>query len=186
MEFRIKNSNVLRKTIKSLNLIGEPKKDSALDLAGKFLIHRINKYVPMHSGALRESAKAELTQNAVTVSWGNGMPEGHDYTHYQYVGKIYKRNIPIMNHGLVIGWKSSNPKRRTNMSFRPYHTPITVTEGERGNKRKRYLVMGGYTTRDTGPKWITRFRKNRERYNETFKLIKGVLKDKFKEGMRRA
>ena len=59
---------------------------------------RANKYVPMESGALRESMRVDSD----AIHWGEGL----DYARYQYGGEVYGPNRPITYQGRIVGWYS--------------------------------------------------------------------------------
>ncbi len=61
----------------------------------------INKFVPMKSGMLRQSAR--VTPNEII--WGEGLP--HPYARYQYYGQVYGPNHPIIRKGTIVGWYST-------------------------------------------------------------------------------
>lgn len=80
---------------KLLNIVGNDRvKRGVNEIIGK----RANKYVPMESGALRES----MHVGPKTITWGSGL----DYGRYQYGGVVYEQNIPITSKGTIIGWYS--------------------------------------------------------------------------------
>ena len=59
----------------------------------------INQFVPMKTGALRESA--DVTPES--ISWGKGLK----YAGYQYRGEVYGPNHPIIREGRIVGWYST-------------------------------------------------------------------------------
>ena len=59
----------------------------------------IEPYVPMKSGALRQSVHV----GPKTISGGYGTSA---YARYQYFGEVYGPNIPIMRQGVIVGWYS--------------------------------------------------------------------------------
>ena len=80
---------------KLLALIGDDDvKRGVCEIIGE----RANKYVPMNSGALRESMRVDSD----SITWGDGL----DYAHYQYEGEVYGPNLPITQEGEITGWYS--------------------------------------------------------------------------------
>ena len=78
----IGNKEVMRETHRILGEICEP-------------------YVPKNSGELRKSMRAYPK----SVKWET------PYAHYQYVGRVYAPNFPMVQDGKVIGFRTYNGKR---------------------------------------------------------------------------
>ena len=100
----------------------------------------INKFVPMKSGALRRSARA----NSEYISWGEGLSQ--PYARYQYYGEIYGPNYPIMRAGSIVGWYSKPGTRKY-----PTGRELGVPGYWKGWKF-------GYTTSGTHHHWDQYFR----------------------------
>jgi len=58
----------------------------------------VNQFVPMDSGDLRESMRADEEG----IHWGEGL----EYAHYQYEGIIYRPNKAVWRNGNIVGWIS--------------------------------------------------------------------------------
>lgn len=92
-EFRTHRQKQLLK-----NYLNEPGvRKSINEMIGNY----INNYVPMESGELRNSMRA----NEKSISWGANSEAGK-YAHYQYEGEVYGPNIPITQGGIIVGWHS--------------------------------------------------------------------------------
>ena len=124
------------------------KQDELLDLLSHdeaVLVHintiikdSINKFVPMKSGALRQSA--EVTKDSII--WGKGL----EYAHYQYMGEVYGPNYPIIRGGTIVGWYS-----KPNMTKHP-------TGRELGRPGYWMGWKFGYTTKGTHHHWDSYFK----------------------------
>ena len=62
----------------------------------KRIANALNFFVPMQSGALRESVHV----GPDIISWGRGLP----YARYQYEGEVYGPNRPITSGKRIVGW----------------------------------------------------------------------------------
>ena len=60
-------------------------------------------YVPMESGNLAQTI--EITPDYVRYT--------SPYAHYQYVGEIYGPSYPIIENGIIVGWRSPPKKSPT-------------------------------------------------------------------------
>lgn len=98
----------------------------------------INKFVPMKSGALRQSAEATKD----SIIWGNGLP----YARYQYYGQVYGPNHPIIRNGTIVGWYST-----PGMKKYPTGRELGVPGYWKGWRF-------GYTTKGTHHHWDRYFR----------------------------
>jgi hypothetical protein len=104
----------------------------------RYIADAITPFVPRDSGKL---ARGRLITHK-SITWGRGLA----YAHYQFVGIVYAPNIPIMNKGTIIGWRSI-PGMKKHPTDRKLGTP-----GEwRGWKF-------GYTTPGTQSHWTDAFR----------------------------
>lgn len=120
--------------------------------------NRANKYVPMKSGALRES----MHVGPKTITWGEGL----DYARYQYGGVVYEQNIPITSKGTIIGWYS-----KPGMSKIPTDRELGVPGEWKG-------WTFGYTTPNTKHHWIDEMLQHERRAmnNEITAYLKRVAK----------
>jgi len=116
---------------KLLGIIGNDKVKKGVN---QIIGERANKYVPMKSGALRES----MHVGPKTITWGSGL----DYGRYQYGGVVYEQNIPITSKGTIIGWYS-----------KPGVTKVP-TDRELGVPGEWKGWTFGYTTPGTKHHWI--------------------------------
>lgn len=108
---------------------------------------RANEYVPMESGALRESMKVGPN----TITWGQGL----DYARYQYGGEVYAPNYPITvgrkDNKMVVGWRT------------PPGTTKYPTGRELGVPGEWHGWKFGYTTPGTHHHWIAEMLNNEQR-----------------------
>lgn len=109
--------------------------------ANKILKDYINQYVPMKSGALRNSA--EVTPKSII--WGNGLK----YAGYQYRGQVYGPNHPIIRQGKIVGWYS-----KLGVTKHPTGRELGVPGEWKG-------WVFGYTTPGTKHHWDEQFSKDR-------------------------
>ena len=119
-----------RKSQELINMLG----DSSVKTNINFLIgHALNQFVPMKSGALRQSMYAD----SEGIHWST------DYAHYQYEGIVYAVNYPRRDEfGSIIGW-------RTPTGMRKYPTArVLGTPGFYDGWRF------GYTTPNTSHHWV--------------------------------
>ena len=86
----------------------------------------INEYVPAKSGKM---ANAEITPEYIRYPG--------PYAHYQYMGEVYGPNIPIIQNGQVVGWRSIAPKHPTGRKL--------GTEGELYDEKGNVIWKFGYT-----------------------------------------
>ena len=93
----------------------------------------INQYVPMKSGALRDSMYADEEG----VHWGEGLP----YAWYQYMGKVWEPQKAIWSKGSIVGWHT------------PAGTAKEETDRELGVPGYLFGWHFGYTTQGTMSKW---------------------------------
>ena len=104
---------------------------------------RANNYVPMKSGALRESIRV----GPKTISWGKGL----DYGGYQYRGQVYGPNIPIVRGGSIVGWFSQPGVKK-----HPTGRELGIPGEWKGWKF-------GYTTPGTRHHWVDKMLENDRR-----------------------
>ena len=67
--------------------------------ANEYVLNAINSFVPMLTGALRRSGEA----TPESISWGKGL----EYARYQFGGKVYGPNHPVVRGGRIVGWYST-------------------------------------------------------------------------------
>ena len=97
-------------------IIALSKNPNVLRQIAKRAIDILEPFVPVDSGALRKSAHVIYHEKQIQIVWGdntvgsNGAPT-HKYAHYQYEGKVYGPNIPILIDGEIVAWRS--PKRKS-------------------------------------------------------------------------
>lgn len=116
------------------------------------LVDIINDYVPMDTGALRESV--DITPD--TVSWRT------PYAHYQFAGWVYGPNFRVLTEN---GTEWRSPRKDSGIEKRPT-----------GKRLGWYM---GYTTEGTGPDWVNEmWRHERRRANV---IITNYLKQRAKE-----
>lgn len=99
----VKVSKFITPTILQQKLLDIIDNDEVRRGVNKIIADRTNKYVPMKSGALRESVKI----GPKTISWGSGL----NYARYQYGGEIYRTNYPIIQGGTLSGFFRKAGKR---------------------------------------------------------------------------
>lgn len=93
------------------NIIALSKNPKVLRQIAGEAIKIITPYVPIESGALRESAHVIYHEKQIQIVWGDkkigarGNPT-QDYAHYQYEGVVYGPNKPIYVNKRFIGWRS--------------------------------------------------------------------------------
>lgn len=112
---------------KLLDLIGTDRVKRGVN---QIIGDRANKYVPMRSGALRES----MTVGPKTITWGEGL----DYARYQYGGVVYAPNYPVPG-----GWRSP-----------PGFGTKYPTDRELGVPHEWHGLTFGYTTPGTKHHWL--------------------------------
>lgn len=121
--------NFSRKTQEFLSKVAyDP---SVLSQINTIIGTNLNQFVPMQSGALRQSMHGE----ADGVHWST------PYAHYQYMGRIYEVNKPLYYRGQIVGWKS------------PTGEPKTDSGRELGVPRFIDGWTFGYTTPGTKHHW---------------------------------
>ena len=86
--------NFSRKTNEYLDKISRD--PSVLTHINEIVGNAVNQYVPMLTGTLRGSMRAD----EIGVHWTTS------YAHYQYIGEVYGRNKPLSLHGTIYGWRS--------------------------------------------------------------------------------
>lgn len=106
----------------------------------KILKDAINQFVPMESGALRNSAEVTPT----SIIWGKGL----EYAAYQYNGQVYGPNLPIIRQGTIVGWYS-----RPGVTKHPTGRELGVPGEWKG-------WVFGYTTPGTKHHWYEQYSKD--------------------------
>lgn len=118
------------------------------------LKNAINEYVPMDTGRLRLSARAD----SETVSWRT------PYAHYQFMGVVYGPNFLVKDRrGYILGWRSPRgvgSKSPTGRSLGWYY---------------------GYTTEGTTSDWVNAMWSDSSSRRRTNLLITNYLKRRVKE-----
>lgn len=111
----------------------------------------LNQFVPMKSGALRQSMYAD----SEGIHWST------DYAHYQYAGIVYGPNLPGWM-GNTAGWRSPSIKYPTGRELGAFRTlslrPVWVLTGNgyrRANANDPTIHWTtGYTTPNTSHHWV--------------------------------
>lgn len=121
------------------------------EIIGKF----INPFVPMKTGALRESMEA----TPEGLIWGGEGTEAEDYAHYQHEGIVYGPNLPGWFFGQA-QWRSKGSKyptgRRLGMDGFATLRPRWVNDGNwrKANASDPDITWSfGYTTPNTMSNW---------------------------------
>lgn len=70
-----------------------------------------NPYVPMKEGVLSQSVRV----------LDDGLYYPGPYAHYMYIGQIYGPNFPIIQDGMIVGWRSPKGKGSKHPTGRPIH-----------------------------------------------------------------
>ena len=137
---------------KLLDVVGN---DKTLRGINQIIADMIEPYVPMKSGALRQSVRV----GPKTISWT--LP----YARYQYFGEIYGPNFPIISQGMIVGWYSPEKKYPTGR--------------ELGLPGEWMGWVFGYTTPGTKHHWIDEMMKTEKRTMQI--RITNYLKRRAKE-----
>lgn len=120
----------------------------------KLVADRTNKYVPMQSGALRESMNVEPGR----ITWGEGL----EYGHYQYEGVVYGLNKP-----LTIRFTDDANIGEANVLITGWKTPAGMvkypTDRELGVPGEYLGWTFGYSTPGTHHHWIDEMMTNERR-----------------------
>lgn len=69
-------------------------------------IRHMKPYMPFRNGILEASATIG------TVIGSGEIHQNLSYAHYQYVGKVYGPNIPIMENGILVGFYSKPNEKK--------------------------------------------------------------------------
>ena len=83
------------------------KSDETMTEIHNALARYLDPYVPMDEGML--AGNIEITPEYVQYN--------SPYAHYQYVGKVYGPNIPIIENGVIVGYWSPPNKKPTGASI---------------------------------------------------------------------
>lgn len=155
---RVKVENFVTPTDLQRKLLNIISNDRVKRGVNQIIGDRANKYVPMKSGALRES----MHVGPKTITWGSGL----DYGRYQYGGVVYEQNIPITSKGTIIGWYS-----RPGVEKRPTDRELGVPGEWKG-------WTFGYTTPGTKHHWIDEMLQHEHRAmnNEITAYLKRMAK----------
>ena len=145
------NTENLQKYIRAFQRFAD---DDSLKEMGAIARDTFNKYVPYRHGALRRSCKVLITNDTVSLNWGNGLP----YAHYQYMGEIYDENHVYFRNGVSAGWYSSPTKKPSGRFFIP-NRRYTLFD-----KNHKYICRLGYTTRNTTHHWIDEVLNDPQKY----------------------
>lgn len=70
----------------------------------RIIARKIQPYVPMKDGGLRESLR--VGENF--ISWGHGL----NYARYQFGGEVYGANYPIVADGKLLGFFNTSSNKR--------------------------------------------------------------------------
>lgn len=125
------NRTALQK--KLLALVGNDKTKRGVN---QIIADMAQEYVPMKSGALRESVQV----GPKIIAWTAV------YARYQYYGEVYGPNFPIMRNGTIVGWYSPEKKHPTGRE-------LGIPGYWKG-------WIFGYTTLNTKHHWIDRVLQN--------------------------
>lgn len=115
------------------NIIALTKNPNVLKDIAEKAIQLVNPYVPEDSGALQASGHVVYHEKQVQIVWGDstkgsrGNPTS-DYARYQFAGKVYGPNIPILVDGIIVGWCSpkNKPKSPTGEML-SYKSPTAIS-----------------------------------------------------------
>lgn len=154
---------------------------------GELTADYYNQYVPNKTGELRASARVYANPYKFTISWGNTTRTAK-YAGYQFRGKVFAPNIPIIQRGKVIGWFSRRGRKKyeTNRELGWKHTwPIKGVRKTKDGafvKQTRFVTAHfGYTTPGTKHHWTQEARKDISAWRGFRLDITKMLKEKFKE-----
>lgn len=140
VEISVDNFSPTKLQQKLLKLIDD---DEVKIGVNKIIGERANNYVPMKTGALRESM--QVTPDA--ISWGSGL----EYGHYQYEGVVYGLNKPLTI-------QFTDDQNGTNVMITGWKTPAGMvkypTDRELGVPGEYMGWTFGYTTPGTRHHWI--------------------------------
>lgn len=110
-------------------------------------------YVPKDEGVLAQTT--EVTSDYVRYT--------EPYAHYQYMGEVYGPNFPVMQAGIVTGWRSPKEKYPTGREL-----------GIRGSNPKFPGWVFGYRTPHTGHHWDKKMMQER---GDSFKAqVEAILR----------
>lgn len=135
---------------KLYNLVGNKE---VMREAHRILGEMCNDYVPMKTGELRKSMIA-YPQSVVWTS---------PYARYQYEGEVWGPNKPIIQGGVIVGWKEGEPRHPTGR--------------ELGIPHEWMGWQFGYTTPETGHHWFDKAMENGGRRAYSLRIT-GMLKRK--------
>ena len=132
-----------------------------------YLIHNefkrmCNPYVPMKEGVLSQEqghdGSVEVTKDHVRY-FAKDPDSDISYAHYMYVGEVYGPNIPIYEHGILVGFWSPPGKKK-----HPTGRPINYSKEFHALATKEWDKA---MMRDHGDEYIAN--------------VKKILLDRFKE-----
>lgn len=156
LKFKIKNYGIGIRTKlqnKLLNVIGNRTVQYGVN---EKLLEAITPYVPMRSGALRESGHATPKY----ISWNT------KYAHYQYEGDVYGPNLPGINEGEP-AWLSRHTKQPIGRKLGEYGSALLypkweIVNGEfyKSHSKNPVLYTFGYSTSGTTHHWLDEMWKN--------------------------
>lgn len=139
------------RTKKQQKLLGIINDDEFRIASNTYIKNAINKFVPMKTGALRNSAK--VTPDSII--WGEGLKYGH----YQYAGEVYGPNLP----GVIDGgpaWRSRRGVQKHPTGRELGKRGLAILHPVWGSKPlPTFMVYTfGYTTAGTHHHWDTYFK----------------------------
>ena len=82
--------------------------------------NRIIKYMPYRAGVLSSKLTRIKSETEIEVAG--------PYAHYQYIGEVWGPNIPIVQNGVIVGWRSPPIKyptgRKIQYNTGPHGNPL--------------------------------------------------------------
>lgn len=187
------NSEALQRYFRAFVQFNHPE---ALKRVGQIAADTFNQYVPKKTGALRKSCRVIVSEDTVSLSWGEGLP----YAHYQYEGIVYNYNHIWFKNGLAKGWYSSpapkTPDPERTLGHRraifsrgesalmvkyvddkgnAYSTPRTVRDPNVKNPRRYLVTTPGRHTAGTTSHWIEAVINDKRIYNPMKRDMTNVL-----------
>ncbi|GEM_PF-4362836 len=168
MQITLKNTDFFNRAISELK---SGIKEETLFKIGKITGDAMGTFAPEDTGALKKDYHIDIYKNAVGVTWGYKGSATEDYAHYQYEGKVYSPNVPVINGntGRFVGWISPVvTKKRTSRNL---GTPgsMTLSNGE--------VVEFGYSTPGSSSRWIEKARNTSTVYYPMRREVYEILAD---------
>lgn len=139
----IDDSLFSRKTNNMLKVLNDPSLRYEIN---EIIGNKLNQYVPMKSGALRES----LTVDESSISWST------PYAHYQWEGEVYGPNLIGFDSNGTARWISRKPKQPMGYKIGSRAGTVWLRPqfGRDYNQYTEYIEWTfGYTTDKTQSHW---------------------------------